>query len=65
MIRWDGVTERELRYNSGMKKSKPKTVDYSEITLRNLARHKMPPPAFRMKDRRHDKNKYACRGKFE
>lgn len=46
-----------------MKKVKAKSFDYSPIALRGLARHKMPPPSFRMKDKKKDGAKKACRSK--
>lgn len=46
-----------------MKKRSEKSYDYSPIALRGLARHKMPPPSFRMKDKKKDGNKNACRSK--
>jgi|APGre2960657373_1045057.scaffolds.fasta_scaffold05396_8 hypothetical protein len=45
-----------------MKKSKAqKTLDKNSLVMRNLVRHKLPPPCFAMKDRKRESDRKSCR----
>jgi len=41
-----------------------KTLAQNSLEIRNLTRHKMPPPCFALKDRKKESNKKECRNGF-
>ena len=55
-------TALELTYNKSMKRRKPKLAKNS-LEMRDLARHAMPQPSIRFKDKKKAARKSACRAR--
>jgi hypothetical protein len=45
-------------------KTKKKPLAQNSLELRNLVRHKCPPPSFSFKDRKKEDNRKICRHGF-
>lgn len=61
------LVERNSKTILGVKRKRkaPKIVDRSSLTMRNLARHAMPPPTVKHIDRKKKRNKRQCRDDSE
>ena len=56
------IALKELSYNKSMKRRKPK-LPKNSLEARNQARHAMPQPSIRFKDKKKAARKSACRGR--